>query len=130
MGSNIVPAAVEAHCSLIVERYHGPLRRVLLKLRVDCPDLPLDVLVDNANLVISHTMGPECFAPALLAFDAEPRLPTGDLAQVPVSVAQRMEVAAIARREYESVVARIRVKRQSFPLRLTKGFYLSILVTV
>ncbi len=86
LGSNIVPVAVEAHCSLIVERYHGPLRRVLLKLRVDCPDLPLAVLVDNADLVISHTMGPEVFAPAILVFDAEPRLPIGDLAQVPVSV--------------------------------------------
>ncbi len=56
-------------------------------------------------------MGPEDFTPALLAFGAEPRLPIGDLTQVPVTVAQRREVAGIARREYESIVARMRVQK-------------------
>ncbi len=111
LGSNIVPVAVEAHWSLIAERYHDPFRRVVRKLQVDCPDLRLDILVDYANLVMSHTMGPEGFSPALLAFGAEPRLPIGDITQVPVTVAQRMEVASIARREYESTVARMRVQK-------------------
>ncbi len=79
------------------------------KLRVDCPDLPFDGLVDYANLVMSRTMRPEGFTPAILAFGADPRLPIRDLAQVPMTVAQSMEVAAITRREYESAVARLRV---------------------
>ncbi len=60
---------------------------------------------------MSHTMGPEGFTPAILTFGAEPRLPIGDLAQVPVTVAQSIEFAAITRREYESAVARLRVQK-------------------
>ena len=41
-------------------------------------------------------MGAEGFTPAILTFGAEPRLSIGDLSQVPLTVAQPMEVAAIS----------------------------------
>lgn len=111
LGSKIKPVYVEAHWSLVVERYHEPLRRVVRKLKTDRPSVPLHILVDYANIVISHTMGPEGFTPALLAFGAEPRIPIPNLSQVPVSVNQRMAVAEIARREYENIVAKMRVQK-------------------
>lgn len=75
LGCNLISIAVEAHWSLIAERHHDPLRRITRKLILDHSAAPFDLVVDNGNLAMSHTIGPEGFTPAILAFDAQPRLP-------------------------------------------------------
>lgn len=111
LGCNIVPIAVEAHWSLIAERYHDPLRRIVNKLIIDHPAAPLSLIVDYANLAMSHTVGPEGFTPAILAFGAQPRLPLGNYEQQPQSSLNRMDLMTTARREYEAIVSSLRVKR-------------------
>lgn len=111
LGCNIVPIAVEAHWSLIAERYHDPLRRIVNKLILDHPTAPLNLIVDYANLAMSHTVGPEGFTPAILAFGAQPRLPIGNYEQQPQSSLNRMDLMTTARREYEAIVAGLRAKR-------------------
>lgn len=111
LGCKVIPIAVEAHWSLICERYHDPLRRIVQKLRAEHPEAPLDLLVDYANMAMSHTVGPEGFTPAILAFGAQPRLPIGNYEQMPQSVLNRMDLMTLARREYEAIVAKLRIRK-------------------
>lgn len=60
---------------------------------------------------MSHTVGPESFTPAILAFGAQPRLPIGNYEQQPQTITNRMDLMQIARREYESIVAKLRIRR-------------------
>lgn len=76
-GFKIFPIAVEAHWSLIAERYHDPLRLIVNKLIFDHPAAPLNLVVDYANLALSHTVGLEGFKPGILAFGGQPRLTIG-----------------------------------------------------
>lgn len=111
LGCTLVPIAVEAHWSLIAERYHDPLRRIANKLIVDHPSAPLPLIIDYANLAMSHTIGPEGFTPAILAFGAQPRLPIGEYTQQPQTVINRMDLMTTARREYEAIVSQLRIRR-------------------
>lgn len=60
---------------------------------------------------MSHTVEPEGFTPAILAFGAQPRLPIGNYEQQPQTVTNRMDLMQIARHEYESIVAKLRIRR-------------------
>lgn len=111
LGCNLIPVAVEAHWSLIAERYHDPLHRITQKLILDHPSAPLDLVLDYANLAMSHTVGPEGFTPAILAFESQPRLPIGNYIQQPQTVVNRMDLMSSARREYEAIVSGLRVLR-------------------
>jgi hypothetical protein len=58
---------------------------------------------------MNTTMGPECLVPFLLVFGAFPRIP-GVNATHPVSMRKRFQLMNLARAEYESVFARLRVQ--------------------
>lgn len=60
---------------------------------------------------MSHTVGPDGFTPAILAFGAQPRLPVWNYNQMPEPCVNRMDLMQIARNEYESIVATLRVRR-------------------
>ena len=111
LGCNLVPIAVEAHWSLIAERYNDPLRRIVNKLIVDHPAAPLPLIIDYANLAMSDTVGPEGFTPAILAFGAQPLLPIGNYDQLPQTVTNRMDLMNTTRREHEAILAQFRIKR-------------------
>lgn len=83
LGCGIIPIAVEAHLSLIAEWYHDPLRPIANKLIVEHSAAPLQLIIDYVNLAMSHTVGPEGFLPAILAFGAQPRLPIENYEQQP-----------------------------------------------
>ena len=111
LGARLVPIAVEAHWSMLVERHHAPLRRIYLKLANDYPNVFPQVLLDYACMAMNSTIGPENHVPAILAFGAIPRLPIGDYTQAPHSAVERFNLAHMARREYEAIVAELRIKR-------------------
>lgn len=111
LGCKVIAIGVEAHWSLIAERYHDPLRRIIQKLRSDHPHAPLDLIIDYSNLAMSHTVGPEGFTPAILTFRAQPCLPIGKYEQMPQSVLNRMDLMTLARREYEAIVAKLRIRK-------------------
>ena len=71
----------------------------------------LHLIVDYANLAMSHTVGPEGHTPAILALGAQLRLPIGLYTQQPQTVINRMDLMSTARREYESIVAKLRIRR-------------------
>ena len=111
LGCNLVPIAVEVHWSLIAERYHDPLRRIVQKRIVDHPAAPLSLIVDYANMAMSHTIRPEGFTPAILAFGTQLRLPIGNYDQQPQTVLNRMDLMTTARREYEAIAAQLLIRR-------------------
>ena len=111
LGCNLVPIAVEARWSLIAERYHDPMRRISKKLMIDHRAAPLCLIIDYATLAMSHTIGPEGFTPAMLAFGAKPRLPIGSYEQQSQTVTNRMDPMTTARREYEAIVSQLRLRR-------------------
>lgn len=111
LGCNLIPIAVEAHWSLIAERYHDPLRRIAKKLMLDHPAAPLSLILDYANLAMSHTVGPEGFTPAILEFGAQSRLTIGIYDQQPQTAVNRMELMNTTRREHEAIVSILRIRR-------------------
>lgn len=99
LGCNIILIAVDAHWSLIAERYYDHLRRIVDKLIVGHPTAPLSLIVDYANLAMSLTVGIEGLAPTILAFGAQPRLPVGNYKQLPQTCTNIMNLMQTARKE-------------------------------
>jgi len=60
--SKLIAIGVEAHRSLISERYPDPIYRFVQMMRAEHMHAPLDLLVDYANMAMSHTVVPEGFA--------------------------------------------------------------------
>lgn len=110
LGCKLVPIAVEAHWSLIAELHHDPLRRIAKKLIVDHPAAPLGLIIDYANLAMSHKIGPEGFTPAILAFGAQPLISIGNYEQLPQTATNRMYLMKTARRQYEEIVSQLRLR--------------------
>ena len=70
----------EAYNALSVgERYHAPLRRIYLKIRLQYPTLEKDVALTIALMGLNNTAGPEGLTPTLLVFGTVPRLPIGHI---------------------------------------------------
>ena len=59
---------------------------------------------------MNDTMGPEGLTPTLLIFGTGPALPLGDEDKLPVVQKERMEALRCARREFERIGARLRLK--------------------
>jgi hypothetical protein len=86
-------SGVEAHNLLgIGERYHGPLRRVYVKIEHEFPHVGPALLLRIAVKTINDAMGTDGLVPSLLVFGAVPRFP-------PMSIdlpKQRDRMAALA----------------------------------
>lgn len=111
LGCNLIPIPVEAHWSLIAEHYHDPLRRITQKVLLGYPQAPLSLVIDYVNLSMSHTVGPEGFTQSIFAFGAQARLPISNYEQQPQTSTNRMDFMQISRREYEPIVAKLRIRR-------------------
>lgn len=79
MGIRTKAVPVEAHNSIgIVERYHGPLRRVYQIIRTELPDLSDEAVLQTSFKAINDTAGPDGLVPTLLVFGAYPRMTESD----------------------------------------------------
>jgi hypothetical protein len=66
---------VEAYNSIeIVERYHGPLRRIYQILCIELPGIDKDIALQIIFKAFNDTAGPDGLVPTLLVFGAYPRL--------------------------------------------------------
>lgn len=110
LGCNLISVAVNDHWSLIAKRYHDPLRRITENLILDRAAAPLSLVLNYANLAMSHTIGPEGFTPAILALGAQTRLPIRNHTKQPQTVVNRMDLMTIACREYEAIVYTLGVR--------------------
>ena len=109
-GIKLELSPIESHNSLTVgERYHDPLRRIYRKVRHDFPTLSESLALSLANKAMNDTMGPEGLVPTLLVFGTVPRLSIGD--RPPPNQSERMLAMDNARREMDSIVSDLRIKR-------------------
>lgn len=111
LGCNLISRAVEAHWSLLAERYHDPLRRIGNELIIDHPSAPLSLIIDYSNLALSQTTGSEGFTPAILTFGAQPSLTVGNNNQMPQTCANIMDLMQVARKEYEAILSTLHLRR-------------------
>jgi hypothetical protein len=81
----------------VLDRYHGPLRRVYQKIEHEFPHVGLRLLLRIAVKAINDTMGTNGLVPSLLVFGVVPRFP-------PMSIdlpKQRDLMAALAAAQME-----------------------------
>jgi hypothetical protein len=107
MGIRTKAVPVEAHNSVgMVERYHGPLRRIYQIMRVELPGVDKDVALQMAFKALNDTAGPDGLVPTLLVFGAYPRMVESD----PPSPTVTQRAAAIKKAMVE--IRKIRAERQ------------------
>ena len=107
MGTTIKSVPVEAHNSIsMVERYHGPLRRIYHIITSEIPGIDKDMALQMAFKAINDSAGPDSLIPTLLVFGAYPRMTESD-APSP-TVTQR----AIAFKKAMEEVKKIQAERQ------------------
>lgn len=99
LGCSLVHVSLEAHWSLIAERYHVPLRRIAKRLSFDHQSAPLSLILDYADLAMPHKIGPEVFTPVILAFGAQHKLPIGKYDQMPQTVTNRIDLMTTSSRD-------------------------------
>ena len=92
------------------ERYHGPLRRIFLKLNEDASLLDDNLKLNFAYKSMNDTLGPEGYVPTLLVYGMLPRIPLGDRHESTPNQSERMKGLSIARTEMEQIVASLRLK--------------------
>jgi hypothetical protein len=98
---------VEAHNSIgIVERYHGPIRRIYQIVRTELPSITKEIALQMAFKAINDTAGPDGLVPTLLVFGAYPRMT--ESSPPAATVAQR----TIAINKAMAEVRKLRTERQ------------------
>jgi hypothetical protein len=108
LGIHLRHTGIESHNSLGTgERFHGPLQRVMGKLKHDHPRIPDSVGLSMAVHALNITAGPKGLVPILLVFGKLPRLPHVD--SVPLNQADRFKAMHVARAEYEQILAQRRI---------------------
>ncbi len=99
----------ESHNSLGKgERYHSSLRRTYMKVSEEHPKIPRGTRLALSVKAANDTMGPDGLVPYLLVFGVMPKLP--DLSRLPTTQGQRFAALVTARKEYETIVSKMRVQ--------------------
>ena len=107
IGTKIKIVPVEAHNSVgIVERYHGPIRRVYMIITAEIPDINREMALQMAFKAINDTAGPDGLIPTLLVYGAYPRMTEYD------SPAPTVTQRAAAIRKAMTELQKMRAKRQ------------------
>lgn len=97
MGITVKNVPVETHHSIgLVERYHGPRRRVYTIITAEIPGIEPDLALQMAFKALNDTAGPNELVPTLLVFGAYPRLtemdaPSPSITQRTVAMRKAME---------------------------------------
>ena len=80
MGTTIKSVPVEAYNSIgMVERYHGPLRRIYHIITSKIPGIDKDMALQIAFKAINDSAGLDGLIPTLLVFGAYPRMTESDV---------------------------------------------------
>lgn len=109
-GINIDLSGIESHNSLGAgEKYHDPLRKIYLKIRLSHPSIRPDVCLSLAVKAMNDTMNSNGLVPSLLVFGVLPRFPTTN-SKIPAQQ-ERMNALQLARREMETIVSKQRIHK-------------------
>ncbi|KAI0993082.1 hypothetical protein K3495_g15102 [Podosphaera aphanis] len=75
IGTKTKSVPVEAHHSIgLVERYHGPLRRIYKIITAEVPGINKYLALQMTFKALNDTAGPDGLVPTLLVFGAYPRM--------------------------------------------------------
>lgn len=108
-GISLIHSGVEANNSLgIGERYHAPLRRIYIKIRIDTPTPPTDTALRISTKALNDIVDPNGLVPSLLVFGTLPRVPC--LNSNLQGQRERMKAISTARREMATIVAELRIQ--------------------
>ena len=104
---------IESHSSLgLCERYHQPLRTIYRRIMVTHPDSDRQLALALAVKAMNDTLGPEGYVPSVLVFGEYPRVHTKSEKPPPKkTLSERSKIAALARKECESIMAKMKVDR-------------------
>lgn len=91
-GFNLIAMTVEAHWSLIVNRYYNPLHWIFQELLLKHSQALLSLIFAFGNLSVCHTAGSEVFG-------AEPRPAFRNYEEEPQTGTNRMDLMQIARQK-------------------------------
>ncbi|KAA8490720.1 Transposon Ty2-DR1 Gag-Pol polyprotein [Porphyridium purpureum] len=103
LGTQVEPVAIEAHWSVgLIERQHGPLRKVFSRVLRDAPNLERDAAsraeaLSLSVFAVNSIQGIDGLVPYLLAFGTIPRVPLHP-GTVPPTQADLKELQGLARR--------------------------------
>lgn len=108
-GSELRYTLIESRSSLGVgERYHGPLRKIFCKIKIDYDQVDKKVLLALANQPMNYTFGPEGMVASLLIIGVVPRMPS--VHSMVTEKRRRMEAIAMAQVEMEAITSDLRVR--------------------
>ncbi|KAI1003495.1 hypothetical protein K3495_g4719, partial [Podosphaera aphanis] len=121
VGSTTNAVPVEAHNSIgIVERYHGPLRRIYNIITAEIPGIDRHMALQMSFKALNDSVGPDGLVPTLLVFGAYPRMAKLD-APLP-TITQRAKALEKAMKELEKIRAERKItdalKARNGPLSL------------
>ncbi|KAI1004025.1 hypothetical protein K3495_g4184 [Podosphaera aphanis] len=104
VGSTTNAVPVEAHNSIgIVERYHGPLRRIYNIITAEIPGIDRHMALQMSFKALNDSVGPDGLVPTLLVSGAYPRMVKLD-APSP-TITQRAKALEKAMKELEEIRA-------------------------
>ncbi|KAI1007041.1 hypothetical protein K3495_g1179 [Podosphaera aphanis] len=116
IGSTIKGVPVESHNLIgLVERYHGPLRRIYNIIISETPGIDKHLALQMTFKALNDSVGPDGLVPTLLVFSAYPRMVESD-APSP-TVTERTKALRTATQELE----RIRATRQVYDALNTRN---------
>jgi hypothetical protein len=85
LGTTTKSVPVKAHNSIrIVERYHGPLRRVYSIINTELLDLGKNKKLQMAFKALNDSIGPDGLVPTLLVYGAWPCIVKSDVSNLTV----------------------------------------------
>lgn len=91
MGIIVKNIPVEAHHSIgLVERYHGPLRRMYTIITAELPGIKPELALQMSFKALNDSAGPNDLVPILLVFGAYPRMTDMD---APLPTIHRRSIA-------------------------------------
>ncbi|KAI0995524.1 hypothetical protein K3495_g12656 [Podosphaera aphanis] len=102
IGTQTKGVPVEAHHSIgLVERYHGPLRRIYKIITAEIPGINKNLALQMTFKAFNDTARPDRLVPTLLAFGAYPRMT--DLSVPSPTVSQRSNAIRVAMKELNRI---------------------------
>ncbi len=122
MGITVKTAPVEAHHSIgMVERYHGPLRRVYAIITAEISGIDPEIALQMAFKALNDSVGPDGLVLILLVFGAYPRMIEMDASSL--TITQR---AIAMRKAMEEVQKFIATRQMNDALNTRNGLIITL----
>ena len=111
----------------ICERYHAPLRRIYLKLKIEYPSLNKNTRLSLAVQGLNNTAGSDGLIPTLLVFGMVPKIPIGNLEHIPPTQRELFQaLETLGEKWKSSSLSNVSSLQQSHGVNKSKAFDIPI----